>query len=83
MGEVIAENERSALKRARRWNTVKRNTTLKNGADKCNKQVKTTGSASEPVVWDYLQMTINKGRQLGFGQSAYFLSSYGAIFEKD
>ena len=32
---------------------------------------KTTGSTGEPVVCDYLQMTINKGRQLGFGQSAY------------
>ena len=44
---------------------------------------KTTGSISEPVVCDYLQMTINKCSQLGFGQSAYFLSSHGAIFEED
>ena len=70
-------------KSQKRWTTVKHDTTLKNRPDNYGESVKTTGSASEPVVRDYLQMTINKGSQLGFGQSAYFLSSHGAIFKED
>ena len=42
---------------------------------------KTTGSAPEPVVRDYLQMAINKCSQLGFGQGAYFLGSHGAVLK--
>ena len=42
---------------------------------------KTTGSAPDPVVWDYLQMTIDKCSQLRLGQSAYFLSSYCAVLK--
>jgi hypothetical protein len=42
---------------------------------------KTTGSAPEPVVWDYLQMTIDKCSQLRLGQSAYFLSSHSAVLK--
>lgn len=58
------------------------NTTLKTGYDKGYSR-KTTGSPSEPVVSETLEMTINKSSQLRLSQSAYFLSSNSAVLKED